>query len=104
MNKGTEQSAEFAAECERIDNEKKSIWSALKAANDAGITGRDIDAIMRGFDTLEVATDALKERFYRQRSGRLIISLGSAILVSPTGRTQRVWTAARTNTDLEESN
>jgi hypothetical protein len=86
---------DFAAECASINTDRERMFDALSTARARGLTGADLDAIFKADDALIERAAWLKAAYYPRRAGRLSIALGSAVLVSPTGRTQTVWRAPR---------
>jgi hypothetical protein len=89
----------FAAECAAIDAAREQMFADLKAARLRGLMGRDLDASLKASATLDARMATLKSKFYPKRAGRLSVALGSAILISPTGRTTWLWSAPPVEAD-----
>jgi hypothetical protein len=84
--------AETLAELDAIDRTRDDAFAALREANRDGLTARDLDAVIAAFDGVERRLEALHRKVWPRHRGRLILALGDALLVSPTGRSTRlVW-------------
>lgn len=86
---------ETAAELEAIDTAREAAYAALKEANGRGVRACDLTAMLEAMDALDVLVTALHKRVWPRHRGRLVVALGVACLVSPTGRSGRVvWERA----------
>lgn len=85
---------DFDTEARQICADRDQWFQDLKTYNRTpGVTAADVDALMARSEQIDQRVEQLRRRFY-PRAHRLVISHGSAVTVSPTGRsTRRVWTA-----------
>lgn len=85
-------SPEVLAEIAAIDAAREDVFAELRRANAAGLTGAAVREIMDGFDDIERRTVELHKRVWPRHRGSLLIALGHASLMSPTGRNSRsIW-------------
>jgi hypothetical protein len=82
--------AETLAELEAIDVAREEAFVALHEANQRGVTGTDAYAVLEMFAVVDQRTESLQHRAWPRYEGRLVVALGEAILVSPTGRSSRL--------------
>lgn len=84
--------AKTAAELDAIDTAREAAFHRLHDANKRGLTGSDAEIIFAEFADLDRRTSALRRKIWPRYPGRLVVALGTATLVSPTGRSMRlVW-------------
>lgn len=81
---------EAAAELDAIDTAREAAYAALKEANGRGVRAGDLTAMLETMDALDVLVAALHKKVWPRHRGRLVVALGVACLVSPTGRSSRV--------------
>lgn len=86
---------EFIEAAAALTREQESIYAALAAANKRGLAGSDLDSTTRRFEAVGERVEQLRKRFY-PHAAHLTISIGIAVLSSPTGRRMRtVWVERR---------
>ncbi len=87
--------AATVAELEAIDTARDEAFADLHLANQRGLTGTDADAVIATFADLDRRIAALHRKAWPRHRGSLIVTLGEAMLVSPSGRSIRlVWKRA----------
>lgn len=87
---------EVASELSAIDEALAAAFGALREANQRGISGTDADDLSARFELVESRTAAVKLQVWPRYRGTLVVAMGTALLVSPTGRSVRtVWERPR---------
>lgn len=88
--------AAAVAELASIDAAIVAAYDALHTANGRGLTGADAAAMVDAMRDVDERCAALRRRVWPRYRGRLVVALGDAVLVSPSGRSTRlVWTHVR---------
>ncbi len=91
--------AAAAADFLAIDDAREAAFAVLAAANrrhdadhDGAAYAAALDDVQAQFAKVEALVAAAKRTYFPRYRGRLIVTLGDALLVSPTGRSSRlVW-------------
>ena len=95
MTMATQVTPEVAAELDAIDTAREAAFGMLREANRAGWIGPSALATVEAFAAVDERVEALHRKAWPRHHGTLVVALGGAALVSPTGRTRSVWQRGR---------